>query len=144
MKWTTKTQDNKTRTVCGDFTIIHCAGGKFQLRKGKKMFGVFADLSSAKAKAEERMDEKPTKPSGKPSGTKHAKVFGYSACAVAKALGQACIKYDEAVKILGKYGITMSPASLRIQLGFGRNPKTWEQHGKPAPLTKEQIEGMLS
>ncbi|MFH1067160.1 MAG: hypothetical protein V1746_04605 [bacterium] len=144
MKWTTQKQNDKTRAVCGEFTIIHCAGGKFQLRKGKDMFGTFADLQTAKAKAEERMDEKPAKPSGKATGTKHNKILGYSACAVAKALGQAGVKYDEAVKILGKHGVAMSQASLRIQLGFGRNPKTWEKHSKPAPLTEKQIAELRS
>ena len=75
---------------------------------------------------------------GNQSGRKN-KALGHSACAVAKALGRAGIKLEEADRILRGYGVEMSRASLSVQLGFGRNPATWEKRGQPAPLTEEQI-----
>lgn len=67
------------------------------------------------------------------------RVFGFSACAVAKALGAAGVKYEETDRIFRAHGIMMSKASLSVQLGFGRNSKSWERHGIPAALTEEQI-----
>lgn len=67
------------------------------------------------------------------------KVLGFSACAVAKALGAAGVKYEDAARILRAHGIEMPKASLSVQLGFGRNSKSWERHGNPAPLTAEQM-----
>ena len=67
------------------------------------------------------------------------KILGHSACAVARALGQAGVKHAEADAIMRAHGIEMSKASLSVQLGFGRNPKTWEKRGEPAPLTAAQI-----
>ncbi len=67
------------------------------------------------------------------------KVLGYSACAVAKALGKAGVKHEEAVRIFLAHGIEMPKASLSVQLGFGRNPASWKRHGNPAALTAEQI-----
>jgi len=67
------------------------------------------------------------------------KIHGFSACAVAKALGKAGLKYDEADKIMKAHGIVMPPASLKVQMGFGRNEKSWERHGKPAALSEDQI-----
>lgn len=67
------------------------------------------------------------------------KILGFSACAVAKALGAAGLKYQEADLIFRGHGIEMPKASLSVQLGFGRRPATWERHGKPAELTPEQI-----
>lgn len=71
-------------------------------------------------------------------GTRHT-VLGHSACAVLKALGKAGIKYPEADAILKRHGIEMPKASVSVQLGFGRNEKTWERHGQPAPLTDAEI-----
>ena len=68
-----------------------------------------------------------------------SKILGFSACAVAKALGRAGIKLEEADQILRKHGVEMSRASLSVQLGFGRNEATWEKRGEPAPLTEDQI-----
>ena len=67
------------------------------------------------------------------------RVFGFSACAVAKALGKAGVKYAEANLIFRAHGIEMPKASLSVQLGFGRNPASWERHGKPADLSDAQI-----
>ena len=67
------------------------------------------------------------------------KIHGFSACAVAKALGKAGVKWEEADRIMRAHGIEMSKASLSVQLGFGRNQATWEKRGEPAPLTDEQI-----
>ena len=67
------------------------------------------------------------------------KIHGFSACAVAKALGQAGVMYAEGDKILRAHGIEMPRNSLSVQLGFGRNPASWERHGNPAPLSPGQI-----
>ena len=67
------------------------------------------------------------------------KILGHSACAVAKALGKAGVKWDEADRIMRAHGIEMPKASLSVQLGFGRNQATWEKRGEPAPITDEQI-----
>jgi hypothetical protein len=67
------------------------------------------------------------------------KIHGFSACAVAKALGKAGVKWEEANRIMRAHGIEMPKASLSVQLGFGRNQATWEKRGEPAPLTDEQI-----
>ena len=74
-----------------------------------------------------------------PSKARKNKIHGFSACAVAKALGSACVKYDEADRIFRAHGIEMPKASLSVQLGFGRRPETWNRHGKPAELTETQI-----
>lgn len=71
---------------------------------------------------------------------KRRQLLGHSACAVLKALGKVGVKYAEADAILKRHGIEMPKASVSVQLGFGRNEHTWERHGKPAPLSKEQIE----
>jgi len=71
------------------------------------------------------------------------KIHGFSACAVAKALGAAGVKHEEAERIFRAHGIEMPKASLSVQLGFGRRPATWERHGKPAELTPEQIAELL-
>ena len=65
--------------------------------------------------------------------------MGFSACAVAKALGKAGLKYEEADRIFKAHGITMPKASLSVHLGFGRNPNAWERHGKPAELNDAQV-----
>ncbi len=75
----------------------------------------------------------------KPTTARKNKIHGFSACAVAKALGAAGIKWEEADKIMRAHGIEMPKASLSVQLGFGRNRATWEKRGEPAGLTPEQI-----
>ena len=82
----------------------------------------------------------PAEPLGetKQAGRKN-KILGFSACAVAKALGRAGIKLEEADQILRRQGVAMTRASLSVQLGFGRNEATWEKRGEPAPLTEAQI-----
>lgn len=70
---------------------------------------------------------------------KHKQILGYSACSVLKALGRAGVKRAEAEAILLQHDIQMPPASINVQLGFGRSDHTWERHGKPAPLTEEQL-----
>jgi hypothetical protein len=67
------------------------------------------------------------------------KIFGFSACAVARALGKAGLKWEEADRILRAQGVKMSKASLSVQLGFGRNETTWGKRGEPAPLTDDQL-----
>ena len=67
------------------------------------------------------------------------KIFGFSACSVVKALGRAGVKWKEADAILRSHGVSMSKASVSVQLGFGRNESVWEKHGKPAELSEEQI-----
>jgi len=67
------------------------------------------------------------------------KILGHSACAVAKALGKAGVRPEEADRIMRSHGIEMPKASLSVQLGFGRNPASWERHGQPAALTDGQI-----
>jgi len=77
-----------------------------------------------------------------PSKGRKNKIHGFSACAVAKALGAAGVKHEEADRIFRVNGIEMPKASLSVQLGFGRRPATWDRHGKPAELTEEQIAGL--
>ena len=83
----------------------------------------------------------PTRPESKQPASKARKplTFGFSACAVAKALGKAGVKYEEADRIFRVHGIVMPKSSLSVQLGFGRNEATWARHGKPAELTDAQI-----
>lgn len=93
---------------------------------------------SARNRKQEALAEVPPLDHGNQSGRKN-KVLGHSACAVAKALGRAGIKLEEADRILRGHEVEMSRASLSVQLGFGRNPASWEKRGQPAPLTEEQI-----
>jgi hypothetical protein len=160
MNWNTKTTDDKTTITCSDFTIIPCSNGKFQLRRPGALLGTFATLEAAKAKAASLAPAVPAtaseasspevapmaKPSkaGRPTGVKHNKLLGFSVCAVAKALGRAGVKFDEADRIMRAHGVTMPKASLSVQLGFGRNPKSWERHGQPAGLTDEQMAELRS
>ncbi len=78
-------------------------------------------------------------PEPAPAKAKLNRIFGFSACAVAKALGKAGVKYAEADRIFRAHGIEMSKASLSVQLGFGRNPAACERHGQPAALTDTQM-----
>jgi len=80
-----------------------------------------------------------TAPEDKPATGRKNKIHGHSACAVAKALGKAGVKWEEADRIMRVHGIEMPKASLSVQLGFGRNQATWEKRGEPAPLTDDQI-----
>jgi hypothetical protein len=146
MNWKTKTTNDKTTTASGDFNVIHCSNGKFQLRRAGAMLGTFPTLAAAKAKAASVAPPEAPAPAeanaakaGRPTGVKHNKLLGFSACAVAKALGRVGVKFDEADRILKSHGVTMPKASLSVQLGFGRNPNSWERHGKPASLTDEQL-----
>ena len=106
----------------------------------------FAALVTASAPAPHASPESPAQEStpaaGRPKGTKLNKIIGFSACAVAKALGKAGVKHEEAARILLAHGITMPKASLSVQLGFGRNPAKWERHGKPAELSDTQIDDL--
>jgi hypothetical protein len=81
---------------------------------------------------------KKTKPTPGTKGRKPT-ILGHSACAVAKALGRAGLKHEEADRIFRAHGVEMPKASLSVQLGFGRNPELWEKRGQPAPLTEDQI-----
>jgi hypothetical protein len=76
---------------------------------------------------------------GRPKGSKLNRILGFSACAVAKALGKAGLKHEEADRIFRAHGIEMPKASLSVQLGFGRNAASWERHGKPAEITDSQV-----
>jgi hypothetical protein len=146
MNWKTKTTNDKTTTASGDFNVIHCSNGKFQLRRAGAMLGTFPTLAAAKAKAATVASpeapaaaEAKAAKAGRPAGVKHNKLLGFSACAVAKALGRVGVKFDEADRIMKSHGVTMPKASLGVQLGFGRNPKSWERHGQPAGLSEQQI-----
>ncbi|PTY01843.1 hypothetical protein DB346_11020 [Verrucomicrobia bacterium LW23] len=100
-----------------------------------------ADIEAAATAAPVPADQTSTapatpKPATSPNGRKN-QIFGFSACAVAKALGAAGVKYPEADSIFRAHEILMPKASLSVQLG--RRPATWERHGKPAELTLQQI-----
>ena len=83
--------------------------------------------------------QQPVPATGRPKGAKLNRILGFSACAVAKALGKAGVKHEEADRIFRVHGIEMPKASLSVQLGFGRNAASWERHGKPAELSEAQI-----
>lgn len=90
---------------------------------------------------------KESKVSKSPKIPKRPQIMGYSKCAFVKALGQNGYKYCEAKKILDALGISMPDASVKIQIYFGKNEKTWEKFGKPAELTpqqKSEIESILA
>jgi len=53
-----------------------------------------------------------------PAKGKLNRIFGFSACAVAKALGKAGVKYAEADRSSLAHGIEMPKASLSVQLGL--------------------------
>ena len=85
------------------------------------------------------VEQQPAPATGRPKGAKLNRILGFSACAVAKALGKAGVKHEEAARIFHAHEIVMPKASLSVQLGFGRNPATWDRHGQPAALTEAQI-----
>lgn len=77
---------------------------------------------------------------------KRPQIMGHSKCAFVKALGQNGYKYYEAKKVLDALGISMPDASVKIQIYFGKNEKTWAKFGNPAELTesqKSEIENIL-
>ncbi|MEE4212917.1 MAG: hypothetical protein V2I43_27030 [Parvularcula sp.] len=143
MNWNTLTEKNREVLTCGDFKIIPCKNGKSQLREGKRLCGTFTGEDAAKAHAAFIVEQRTPKPAPKATGSNTSKrklILGFSACAVLKALGKVGVKYPEADAILKRHGIEMPKASVNVQLGFGRNPHTWQRHGQPAPLTDEQID----
>lgn len=88
-----------------------------------------------------------SKVSKTPKIPKRPQIMGHSKCAFVKALGQNGYKYYEAKKILDALGISMPAASVKIQIYFGKNEKTWEKFGNPAELTpqqKSEIETILA
>lgn len=128
-------------------TLAGCTG---KLEFGKVTFEGRGHNAKVKGftplKAEAAAPATPTTPTApepaktSPAGTaRKNKIHGFSACAVAKALGAAGIKWEEADKIMRAHGIEMPKASLSVQLGFGRNRATWKKRGEPAALTPEQI-----
>lgn len=89
---------------------------------------------------------KESKLSNTPKNPKRSQIMGHSKCAFVKSLGQNGYKYYEAKKVLDALGISMSAASIKIQIYFGKNEKTWDKFGKPAELTSQQkseIENIL-
>lgn len=89
---------------------------------------------------------KESKVSKTPKIPKRPQIMGHSKCAFVKALGQNGYKYYEAKKVLDTLGVSMPDASIKIQIYFGKNEKTWEKFGKPAELTeaqKSEIENIL-
>ena len=111
-----------------------------------KAFAALAVASTpvAKQKPTPAPQAEPVQPqsslaTGRPKGTKLNRIFGFSACAIAKALCKTGVKHEEADRIFRAHGIEMPKASLSVQLGFGRNPASWERHGKPAELSENQI-----
>ena len=128
-------------------TLAGCTGrleygtAKFEGRGRQAKIKAFIPLIAAAAPKPAPAPAAPiaTTPAGRPKGTKLNRIFGFSACAVAKALGKAGVRHEEAARIFLAHGITMPKASLSVQLGFGRNPAAWERHGKPAELTDVQI-----
>jgi len=118
-----------------------------------KAFTALAVASAAKAEPEMAQPVPPPQPApveqqpapapapatGRPKGAKLNRIMGFSACAVAKSLGKAGVKHEEAARIFLAHEIEMPKASVFVQLGFGRNPAAWERHGKPDELSDTQI-----
>ena len=132
-------------------TLAGCSGkleyGKVEFEgRGRhakvKAFTPLAAATAPKTPAQQPVAAAPG--AGRPKGTKLNKIMGVSACAVAKALGKAGVRHEEAARIFLAHGITMPKASLSVQLGFGRNPAAWERHGKPAELSEAQIAELRS
>ena len=129
-------------------TLAGCSGkleyGKvtFEGRGRHAKITAFAAMGGASAPAPRQKPEpspKPAPAAGRSKGGQLNRILGFSACAVAKALGKAGLKHEEADRIFRAHGIEMPKASLSVQLGFGRRPQTWERHGNPANLTDAQI-----
>jgi hypothetical protein len=119
-----------------------CTGAiEFGKVTGRGRSRAFAPIAAKKPRAKKATgpavtESTPAKATRK--GTRHT-ILGHSACAVLKALGKAGVKYPEADTILKRHGIEMPKASVSVQLGFGRNEKTWARHGNPAPLDDAAI-----
>jgi len=80
---------------------------------------------------------KAVRATGGSTGKRMPKIMDFSVCAVVRALGAAGVQNGHAKAILAAHGINdMPPASLSVQLGFGRNGT---EGRKPAPLTTEQL-----
>jgi hypothetical protein len=75
----------------------------------------------------------------KTSVLKKQNIMGHSKCAFVKAMGQRGYKFFQVKKVLDKFEIPMPEKSVKIQIYFGKNEKTWAKFGKPAELTPEQI-----
>ena len=110
------------------------AAERFEERTGLKVKRSWAMLDDPKARSTKKGAAE-----GKPGRGRLNKILGCSACAIAKALGAAGIKWEEADRVMRAHGITMPKPSLSVQLGFGRNRATWEKRGNPAPLSEAQI-----
>jgi len=115
----------------------HEAADRFEARTGLKVKRSWAMLGDPKVR-----DTKKGAAEGKPAAGRLNRILGHSACAIAKALGAAGIKWEEADRVMRAHGITMPKPSLSVQLGFGRNRATWEKRGNPAPLTEAQIKDL--
>ena len=73
-------------------------------------------------------------------GKRMNKIMGSSVCSVVRALGAAGVTAPQATAILAANGIIdMSPGSMSVQLGFGRNGKL-----KCADLTAEQLQTIMA
>jgi len=149
MNWKTKTINKREVLIFDDFQIIPCKNGRCQLREAGKLRGTFTDAATAKAQVAFLLEQRAPKPAPATKEKRGARttprtgtrktIFGHSACSVLKALGRAGLKYQQADAILKHHGIEMPKASVSVQLGFGRNERTWQRHGKPADLTVEQM-----
>ncbi|XHR30396.1 MAG: hypothetical protein ACFUZC_07505 [Chthoniobacteraceae bacterium] len=131
--------------------VLAGCGGK--LEYGKATFqgrGRHAKIAGFTVMAEASVPAREKRPTLSPVANTHPvtpsqtkgklnRIFGFSACAVAKALGKSGVKYAEADRVFRAHGIEMPKASLSVQLGFGRNPASWERHGQPAALTDTQV-----
>lgn len=84
-------------------------------------------------------DSKISKSSNGSKESNKSNIFGVSKCAFVKAMGQRGYKHFHAKKVLDALGISMPEASIKIQIYFGKNEKTWTKFGKPAELTPEQL-----
>ena len=120
-------------------TVTFEGRGRYAKIKAFTALGVASAATPESAPQPSPQESTPKQTAGRPKGTKLNKIMGFSACAVAKALGKAGLKYEEADRIFKAHGITMPKASLSVQLGFGRNPNAWERHGKPAELNDAQV-----
>ncbi len=111
------------------------AAERFEARTGLKVKRSWAMLATPNHSAAKKGEADP----GKPGRGRLNRILGHSACAVAKSLGAAGVKWAEADRIMRAHGVQMPKPSLAVQLGFGRNEATWERRGFPAPLTATQI-----
>lgn len=101
-------------------------------KKQKKERKARGGLAAAALADKPKRQKKEKASTGRKNGL--GDIMGHSVCAVVRALGQAGVGIKHAEAILATKGITMPPASLSVQLGFGRSGKR-----EPAALTKEQL-----